>query len=190
MSPLRGRKLKPGIDGSRMALDWRQRAMIVGVPKSARHLLGNLEARATSEPGFVEHVAESVRGWEDDPAMVTFGLLHTPEHTITGVIIVVGKAGIVLLDAKSSHPRAELRWVNLCRFDVKHDRGYQIVGIAWYDGERDIAQRLEEGTGLQLAEMRFAYLYMHAAKEVLSAIRTAFDEAAIPEDVHQRPPLV
>ena len=53
----------------------------------------------------MEHVAEVVREWEDDPAMVTFGLLHTPEHTITGVIIVVGKAGIVLLDAKSSAPR-------------------------------------------------------------------------------------
>ena len=190
MFRLRRRKLRPGIDGSRMSLDWRQRAMIVGVPKSARDQLGKLETSATSEPGYVERVAEIVRELEDDPAMVTFGLLHTPEHTMTGVVIVVGKVGMVLLDAKSRHPRAELRWPALCRFDVKHDRNYQIVGLAWYDGEQDITERLGEGTRLQLSEMRFAYMYMHAAKEVLAVIETAFEEAAIPEDVHQRPPLV
>jgi hypothetical protein len=190
MLRLRRRKLKSGIDGTRMPLDWRQRAMIVGVPKSARDHLGKLETSATSEPGFVEHVAEIVRELEDDPAVVTFGLLHTPEHTMTGVVIVIGKVGMVLLDAKSRHPRAELRWPTLCRFDVKHDREYQIVGLAWYDGEQDITERLDEGTPLKLSEMRFTYMYMHAAKEVLSTIKTAFDEGAISEEIHQRPPLV
>ena len=190
MSLLRGRKLKPGIDGTRMPLDWRQRAMIVGVPKSARTLLEQLEARATSEPGFVEHVAEIVRELEDDPAMVTFGLFHTPEYTVTGVVVVVGKVGLVLLDAKDRHPFAEFRWPTLCRFDLKHDRNHQIVGLAWYEGERDITERIGEGTPLELSEMRFAYMYLHADSELLAFVSDAFEQAAIPEELHRRPPLL
>jgi hypothetical protein len=73
---------------------------------------------------------------------------------------------------------------------VKHDRSYQIVGLAWYDGEHDITERLAERTPLEPSEMRFAYMYMHADKEVLTAIKDAFDQAAIPEDIHRRPPLL
>jgi hypothetical protein len=189
MSLLRGSK-KQRVDTSRMPLDWRQRAMIVGVPKSARDLLAQLEARATSEPEYVEHVADIVRELEDDPAILTFGLFHTPEHTVRSIVVVVGRVGLVLLDAKDLHPYAEFRWPTLCRFDVKHDRSYQIVGLAWYDGEHDITERLARGTPLELSEMRFAYMYVHADKEVLAAIRSAFDEAAIPEEMHQRPPLL
>jgi len=97
--------------------------------------------------------------------MLTFGLFHTPEHTLIGVVVVVGEVGLVLIDAKDGHPYAEFRWPTLCRFDVKHDGSYQIVGLAWYGGERDITERL-------------------------SAIQEAFDAAAIPKKVHQRPPLV
>ena len=190
MSLLRGRKRKQGIDGSRMPLDWRQRAMIVGVPKSARALLEELESRAISEPGFVEHVAEIVRELEDDPAMITFGLFHTPDHATTGVVIVVGKVGLVLLDANDRHPFAEFRWQTLCRFDLKRDRNYQIVGLAWYEGERDVTERMEEGTPLELSEMRFAYMYMHADDGLLDFVRKAFDDAAIPEEFHRRPPLL
>lgn len=189
MSLLRGRK-KQEVNASRMPLDWRQRAMIVGVPRSARDLLGQLETRATSEPEYVEHVAEIVRELEDDPAILTFGLFHTPEHTVRSIVIVVGAVGLVLLDAKDGHPYAEFRWPTLCRFDVKHDRNYQIVGLAWYDGERDITERLGDRTPLAPSEMRFAYMYMHADKEVLAVINRAFDEAAIPEEVHLRPPLL
>jgi hypothetical protein len=186
---LRGRKKKDD-DTSRMHLDWRQRAMIVGVPKSARDLLGQLETRATSEPAYVEHVAEIVRELEDDPAILTFGLFHTPEHTVRSIVIVVGAVGLVLLDAKDGHPYAEFRWPTLCRFDVKHDRSYQIVGLAWYDGAHDITERLAEGTPLEPSEMRFAYMYMHADKEVLATIKESFDQAAIPEEIHRRPPLL
>jgi hypothetical protein len=189
MSLLRGRK-KQGANTSKMPLDWRQRAMIVGVPKSARDLLGQLETRATSEPEYVEHVAEIVRELEDDPAILTFGLFHTPEHTVRSIVVVVGKVGLVLLDAKDGHPYAEFRWPTLCRFDVKHDRNYQIVGLAWYDGAHDITERLGEGTPLEPSEMRFAYMYMHADKELLAAIKDAFDDAAIPEELQQRPPLL
>ncbi len=190
MSLLRGRKLRQGIDGSRMPLDWRQRAMTVGVPKSGRIVLEQLETRATSETGFVEHVAEIVRELEDDPAMLTFGLFHTPEHTMTGVVIVVGKVGLVLLDAEDRHPFADFRWETLCRFDLKRDRSYQIVGLAWYEGERDITERIGEETPLELSEMRFAYMYMHADDELLTFVKEAFDEAAIPEALHRRPPLL
>lgn len=190
MALFRGRRLKQGIDGSRMRLDWRRRAMIVGVPKSARHHLGRLEARATSEPGYVEHVAEIVRELEDDPAMLTFGLFHTPEHTLIGVVVVVGEVGLVLLDAQDTHPYAEFRWPTLCRFDVKHDGNYQVVGVAWYDGEQDINERLRERSPLQLSEMRFAYMYMHADTELLAIIKSTFDASAIPEEVHRRPPLL
>jgi hypothetical protein len=190
MSPLRSRKLKQGIDGSRMPLDWRQRAMIVGVPKSARILLEQLETRTTSEPGFVEHVAEIVRELEDDPSMLTMGLFHTPEHTMTGVVIVVGKVGLVLLDARDRHPFAEFRWETLCRFDLKRDRSYQIVGLAWYEGDTDITERIGEKTPLELSEMRFAYMYMHADDDLLTFVKAAFDDAAVPEALHRRPPLL
>jgi hypothetical protein len=190
MSLRRGRKLKQGLDGSTMALDWRQRAMIVGVPKKARRQLGQLETRATSEPQYVEHIGEIVRELEDDPAMVSFGLFHTPEHALLGVVVVVGKVGLVLLDAQGSHPYAEFRWPTLCRFDVRHVRSYQVVGLAWYDGAQDIAERLGAGTPLELSEMRFAYMYMHADTELLAGIQGAFDESSIPEEVHRRPPLL
>ncbi|HEY5025651.1 MAG TPA: hypothetical protein VII76_11810 [Acidimicrobiales bacterium] len=190
MSLRRARKLKQGLDGSTMALDWRQRAMIVGVPKNARALLGQLETRALSEPEYVEHVAEIVRELEDDPAMVSFGLFHTPEHELLGVVVVVGKVGLVLLDAHDSRPYAEFRWPTLCRFDVRHVGTYQVVGLAWYDGESDITERLGAGTPLELAEMRFAYMYMHADPELLAGIQDGFDEASIPEEVHRRPPLL
>jgi hypothetical protein len=186
----RARKLKQGLDGSTMALDWRQRAMIVGVPKTARAQLGQLERRASSDPEYVEHVAEIVRELEDDPALVSFGLFHTPEHALLGVVVVVGKVGLVLLDAHDSRPYAEFRWPTLCRFDVKQVHNYQVVGLAWYDGAQDVTERLGAGTPLELAEMRFAYMYMHADTELLAGIQAAFDEASIPEEVHRRPPLL
>ena len=186
----RSRKLKQGLDGSTMALDWRQRAMIVGVPKSARQQLTTLESRATSEPAYVAHIADIVRELEDDPAIVSFGLFHTPEHELLGVVVVVGKVGLVLLDAHDSRPYAEFRWPTLCRFDVKEVGTYQVVGLAWYEGEQDVSERLKAGTPLELSEMRFAYMYMHADAELLAAVRAAFDEASIPEELHRRPPLL
>jgi len=165
MPLLRRRKHKERRSKAKMRLGWRQRARIVGVPQSARDLLEQLESRGTSEPGYVAHVADIVRELEDEPAMLTFGLFHTPGHTVIGVVVVVGEVGLVLIDAKDGHPYAEFRWPTLCRFDVKHDGSYQIVGLAWYGGERDITERL-------------------------SAIQEAFDAAAIPKKVHQRPPLV
>jgi hypothetical protein len=190
MSLLRGRKRQQGLDGSTLALDWRQRAMIVSVPKGARDLLEQLEANATSEPGYVEHIADMVRELEDDQAMLTFALFHTPEHTLVSVVVVVGSVGLVLLDAKEGRPYAEFRWPTLCRFDIKHIRGYQIVGFAWYDAERDINERLGEGTPLEPSEMWFAYMYMHANRDLLSAIKVAFDGTAIPEDIHRMTPLI
>jgi hypothetical protein len=190
MSLRRGRKLKQGLDGSTMALDWRQRAMIVGVPRKARHELTQLEKRATGEPQYVEHIAEIVRELEDDPAIVSFGLFHTPEHALLGVVVVVGKVGLVLLDAEDSRPYAEFRWPTLCRFDVRHVRNYQVVGLAWYDGSQDISERLSSGAPLELSEMRFAYMYMHADPELLAGIQGAFDEASVPEELHRRPPLL
>ena len=173
-----------------MALDWRQRAMIVGVPKNARHLLAQLEGRALSDRDYVEQIAEIVRKLEDDPAVVTFGLFHTPEHALHGVVVVVGKVGLVLLDADDTRPYAELRWPTLCRFDVRHVRNHQVVGLAWYEGEQDIAQRLGAGTPLELSEMRFAYMYMHADAELLAAIKGQFDASSVPEETHRRAPLL
>ena len=52
-----------------------------GRPQERSDGFRKLETSATSEPGYVEHVAEIVRELEDDPAMVTFGLctpLSTP----------------------------------------------------------------------------------------------------------------
>jgi len=189
MSVLRGGKQKEQPSGPKLRLGWRQRARIVAVPKKARALLVKLEARAT-EPEYMEHVTDIVRELEDDPAMVTFGLFHTPEYTLLGVVVVVGAVGLVLLDAKDGHPYAEFRWPTLCRFDVKHDRDYQIVGLAWHEGERAIAERLAEGTALRPSELWFAYLYMHADDELLAAIKEPFERAAIPEELHQMPPLL
>ena len=76
MSLLHRRKHKERKSGPKMRLNWRQRARIVGVPKSARDLLEQLESRATSEPGYVEHVADIVRELEDEPAMLTLGLFQ------------------------------------------------------------------------------------------------------------------
>ena len=190
MSLLRGRKHKEPTSELKVRLDWRRRARIVGVPKSARDLLEQLEARATSEPGYVEHVADIVRELEDDPAMLTLGLFHTPEQVLMGVVFVVGEVGLVLLDAKDGHPYAEFRWPSLCRFDVKHDGNYQIVGLAWCEGERPIAERLADGTPLQPSELWFAYMYMHADDELLAAINETFEKAAIPQELHQMPPLL
>lgn len=190
MSLRRRRKQNERRSEPKMRLDWRQRARTVGVPKSARDLLEGLESHATSEPGYVDHVADIVRELEDEPTMLTFGLFHTPEHSLTAVVVVVGEVGLVLLDANNERPYAEFRWPTLCRFDVKHDGNYQIVGLAWYGGERDITERLSEATPLKLSEMWFAYMYMHAPRELLVAIQDAFDATAIPKEVHQRPPLL
>lgn len=190
MSLLRGRKHKEPKSEPKMRLDWRQRARTVGVPKSARVMLEQLEARATSEPGYVEHVADIVRELEDEPSMLTLALFHTPEQTLLGVVIVVGEVGLVLLDAKNGHPYAEFRWPTLCRFDVKHYGSYQIVGLAWYEGKRSIAERLAEHTALRPSELWFAYLYTHADTKLLTAIKNAFDAVAIPQKVHQMPPLL
>jgi hypothetical protein len=190
MPRLRGRKRKEGLDGSTMALDWRQRAMIVGVPKSARHLIGQLEARATSDRDYVEQIAETVRELGDDPAVVTFGLFHTPDHALLRIVVVVGKVELVLLDADDTRPYAEFRWPTLCRFDVRHVRNHQVVGLAWYEGDQDIAERLGAGTPLELSEMRFAYMYIHADDELLAAIKEKFDASSVPEETHRRAPLL
>jgi hypothetical protein len=173
-----------------MRVDWRTRAMIVAVPKSARDFLGRLEVRAASDSKYREHLAEIVNELEDDPTMITFGLFHTPQHTLTGVVVVVGKVGLVLLNSDSGEPYAEFSWSTMCRLDVKHENGYQIVGLAWYEGDRDIAERLQDGEPFKLAEMRFAYMYMHADQETLATIMSTFGGAAVPEEIHRRVPLL
>ncbi len=173
-----------------MALDWRQRAMIVGVPKHARDLLSRLESRVISDREYVEHIAEVVRALDDDPAVVTFGLFHTPDHALREVVVVVGKLELVLLDAHDTRPYAGFRWPTLCRFDVRHVRHHQVVGLAWYEGDLDIAERLDAGTPLELSEMRFAYMYMHADAELLGAITEHVEASSVPEEVHRRSPLL
>lgn len=186
----RGRRRKQRRREPRMPLDWRQRLMTAVVPKNARDLMEQLETRGSSDSNYMEQIASRVKELGDDSKMVTFGLFHTPKHNVMGIVIVVGQKGIALLDAADGRPYAEFRWPTLCRFDVKHDRQYQIVGLAWYDGEKDIAERLGEGTALRPSEMRFAYMYMHADNETLAAISVAFENAGVPEALHRRPPLV
>jgi hypothetical protein len=164
--------------------------MNVNVPKRARSQMAALEASAGSEPELLSHFANEVELFDDGTAMLTFGLFHTPEHNLLGIAIVVGKEGIILVDTSDMSLYAEFQWANLCRFDVKNDHDYQVVGIAWYEGERPISERLKEGTELPLSDMRFAYLYTHFDKEALSAIQRAFDSSAIPPEVHQRTPLL
>jgi hypothetical protein len=180
------RRLHP----SRMRVDWRTRAMIVAVPKSARDFLGRLEARIASDSKYREHLAEVVNDSVDDPTMIAVGLFHTPQHTLTGVVIAVKTSGLVLLDSDNGQPYAEFAWPTLCRLDIKQEHGYQIVGLAWYDGNRDIGERLRVGVPFELSEMRFAYLYMHADPETLTAIRSTFEGAAVPPEIHRRVPLL
>jgi hypothetical protein len=164
--------------------------MNANVPKRARSQISALEANAASKPELLSQFANEVELFDDGTAMLTFGLFHTPEHNLLSIAIVVGKEGIVLVDTDDMSLYAEFLWVNLCRFDVKHDHDYQVVGIAWYEGERPIAERLKEETELQLSDMRFAYLYTHFDKETLSAIQRAFDISSIPQEVHGRTPLL
>jgi hypothetical protein len=180
------RRLHP----SRMRVDWRTRAMIVAVPKSARDFFGRLEARITSDSAYRARLAEMVDESENDPATVAVGLFHTPQHTLTGVVIVVRKAALVLLDSDTGEPYAEFSWTALCRLDIKQEHGYQIVGLAWYDGDRDISERLRDPKPFELSEMRFAYMYMHADPETVGAIRATFETSAVPEEIHRRVPLL
>jgi hypothetical protein len=186
----RGREQKQRLHESKMSLDWQQRLMTAVVPKNARDLFEQLETRGSSDSKYMEQIARRVAELGDDSAMVTFGLFHTRKHNVMGIVIVVGQSSMALLDAEDGKPYAEFRWPTLCRFDVKHDRRYQIVGLAWYEGEKDIPERLGEGTALRPSEMRFAYMYMHADKETLTAIKVAFVDAAVPEELHGRPPLL
>lgn len=180
------RRLHP----SRMRVDWRTRAMIVAVPKSARDFFGRLETRITSDSTYRDRLAEIVKDSEDDPATIAVGLFHTPQHTLTGVVIVVRNAALVLLDSDTGEPYAEFSWATLCRFDIKQEHGYQIVGLAWYDGNREISERLRDPVPLELSEMRFAYMYMHADLETLAAIRARVESSAVPEEIHRRVPLL
>jgi hypothetical protein len=186
----RGQMEERRLHPSRMRVDWRTRAMIVAVPKSARDFLRRLETRIASDSTYRQQLAEIVSDSEDDPTMITVGLFHTPQHTLTGVVIAVEPGGLVLLDSDNGRPHAELPWPTLCRLDIKHEHGYQIVGLAWYDGKRDVSERLRDGAPFELSEMRFAYMYMHADQESLGAIRSRFEGAAVPEEIHRRVPLL
>jgi hypothetical protein len=190
VSLLRGRRQRQDPKNAKMRVGWQQRLMNANVPKRARSHIGSLEAGVGSQPDLLSPFADEVELFDDGTAMLTFGLFHTLEHSLLGIAIVVGKGGIVLVDTSDMSLYAEFQWANLCRFDVKHDHDYQVVGIAWYEGDRPISERLKEGTELQLSDMRFAYLYTHFDKESLSAIQRAFDGSAIPIEVHQRTPLL
>jgi hypothetical protein len=173
-----------------MRVDWRTRAMIVAVPKSARDFFSRLETRITSDSTYRDRLAEVVNESGDDPTPIAVGLFHTPQHTLTGVVVVVRKAALALLDSDTGEPYAEFSWSTLCRLDIKHDHGYQIVGLAWYEGDRDISERLRDPKPLELSEMRFAYMYWHADQVTLGAIIGNFESSGVPEEIHRRVPLI
>jgi hypothetical protein len=173
-----------------MRVDWRTRAMIVAVPKSARDFFSRLETRIASDSTYRDRLAEMVNESDDDPTPIAAGLFHTPQHTLTGVIVVVRKAALALLDSDTAEPYAEFAWSTLCRLDIKQEHGYQIVGLAWYEGNRDISERLRDPMPLELSEMRFAYMYLHADQETLGTIMAKFESSAVPEEIHRRVPLI
>lgn len=175
-------------------MDWRQQLLLTGVSKSAREFLAWLEAKPDSEPGYsdkFERVArEFCPGDLAGLTRLTFGLFHNPGRNVVGVVIVVSPSGMLILDAKDARVFQGFLWPALCRFDVKHDGEYQIVGFSWYDGVQDVAKRVELGTPLQSSEMSGGYMYLHADQELLAAVTIALDELGVPEAIHQSPPLL
>ena len=190
MSLLRGRRQRQDPQNATMRVGWQQRLMNANVPKSARTQIGALEANAgvgSRAPSAFRRRRRALRRWHGHVDLWTFPYA---EHNLLGIAIVVGKEGIVLVDTTDMSLYAEFLWANFCRFDVKHDHDFQVVGIAWYEGERPITEWLKEETQLQLSDMRFAYFYAHFDKEALSAIQHAFESSCIPQEVHGRTPLL
>jgi len=178
---------------SRKAMDWKQRLLLAGVGKSSRDFLSRLESLPL-ESGYVEKFQKIANDFcprdVDNLTRLTFGLFHNPGRNVAGVVIVVSPVGMLILDAGDGRVYNGFIWAQLCRFDVKRDDDYQVVGFSWYDGPQDILERVQSGTPLRPSEMSGGYMYMHADAQLLEMIAMALDELGVPISVHETPPLV
>jgi hypothetical protein len=177
----------------RQSMDWKQSLLLVGVPKSARDFLVQLEAK-TLEPGYVEKFEKIADDFcpsdTEHLTKLTFGLFHNPGRDVAGVVVVVSPVGMLVLDAGDGRVFKGFVWSQLCRFDVKRDGEYQVVGFSWYDGPQDISERAKLGTPLGSSEMSGGYMYMHASTQVLGMVAMALKELGVSDSLHMTSPLV
>ena len=178
---------------SRQAMDWKQRLLLTGVGSSARDFLARLEA-LPADPGYGEKFEKIAKDFcprdVDNLTRLTFGLFHNPRRNVAGVVVVVSPVGMLIVDAGDGRIYSGFVWAQLCRFDVKRDDDYQVVGFSWYDGQQDISQRIQSGIPLLPSEMSGGYMYMHADAQLLGMIAMALEELGVPVSVHETPPLV
>jgi hypothetical protein len=97
---------------------------------------------------------------------------------------------MLVLDAGDGRVFKGFVWSQLCRFDVKRDGEYQVVGFSWYDGPQDISERAKLGTPLGSSEMSGGYMYMHASTQVLGMVAMALKELGVSDSLHMTSPLV
>jgi hypothetical protein len=177
---------------SRQAMDWKQRLLLAGVPKSARDFLARLEDKPL-EPGYVEKFEKIAKDFcprdVENLTRLTFGLFHNPGRDVAGVVVVVSPVGMLILDAGDGRIYSGFVWSELCRFDVKRDDDYQVVGFSWYDGPQGISERVQLGTPLRPSEMSGGYMYMHADAQLLGMVAMALKELGVPDSIHKTLPL-
>lgn len=175
-------------------MDWAQRLLLKGVPKSAREFFSWLEAKPHLEPGYFDKFEKLARDFcpadVTNLTRLTFGLFHNPGRDVAGVVVVVSPVGMLILDAGDARIYCGFVWSELCRFDVKSDGEYQVVGFSWHDGGDKIEDRVQLGIPLRPSEMSGGYMYMHADRGLLAMVAMALNELGVPETVHRTPPLV
>ena len=152
------------------------------VPPQSKQFLSRLEGLPGQDPDFENRLAKSVERYDADVAtdtVWTFALAHQPHSNFLGKVMMATPKGLCIVDPQTFRCNLAIDWAWLCRFDIKHDGNYQIVGVTFFCGEGHPADRAKSGKPLADAEVELWYFYTHTTADFFEYVIEAADEADV-----------
>jgi hypothetical protein len=117
-------------------------------------------------------------------------LRFTDDNRFEPYFLVVNEDGLMLLDFASGEVIRGFSWSHFCRFDVRLDGDFQVIGFNWFEGSQTIEERLGEGAALRNDELELWYLYVWALPEFYEAALPLWERLSVPENMYESKSLL
>lgn len=162
------------------------------VHPKGKQFISTLERLPRQDPDFESKLAKSLEHYGPDVTdMVwTFALAHQPNSNFLGKVMIATSKGLCIVDPQTFRCNLAIDWPWICRFDIKQDQNYQIVGFSFFCGEGHPEDRAATGEPLADAEVENWYFYTHSSDDFFEYIIDAADEADVLSEVDDGRSLV
>jgi hypothetical protein len=139
----------------------KRRVLTSGVPDKAKRFFAEMDGLVQGDMAYIQGVADSTAGYS-----------------------------LMLLDFASGEVIRGFSWSHFCRFDVRLDGDFQVIGFNWFEGSQTIEERLGEGAALRNDELELWYLYVWALPEFYEAALPLWERLSVPENMYESKSLL